>query len=109
MLQDGRWVGEWKPSDDDDAKGRFVRKPSSFRDTTPLEHAASGRYHLYVAWICPWAHRTLLTRAIKGLQEQLPVHVVEPELSEQGWAFAEGADPLHGSHHLWQLYVYHVT
>ncbi|MEZ4316244.1 MAG: glutathione S-transferase C-terminal domain-containing protein [Myxococcota bacterium] len=102
MLVNGEWNGAWKPSDDD-GDGRFVRKPSSFRDRTLVDEP--GRYHLYVALICPWAHRVRLALALKGRAADFPVHVVEPELSEQGWAFAPGADPLHGSTHLWQLYT----
>jgi glutathionyl-hydroquinone reductase len=102
MLIDGTWRGDWEPSDDD-AEGRFVRKSSSIRGRPdPWE---PGRYHLYIARTCPWAHRVLLTRALKGLEAQLPVHVVEPELSDQGWRFAPGADPLYGARYLWELYV----
>lgn len=104
MLVDGTWRGDWKPSDGDDAKGRFVRKPSAFREA--ITDWEPGRYHLYAAYICPWAHRTLITRALKGLEDALPVHIVEPELTDEGWALDEGVDPLHGAHHLWQLYVH---
>ncbi len=73
-------------------KGRFVRKDSSFRDwvkadgSTPFKPEL-GRYHLYVSLACPWAHRTLLTRALKGLEDVIPVTVVHHYMGEKGWRF----------------------
>lgn len=73
-------------------KGRFVRKDSSFRDwikadgSTPFKPELD-RYHLYVSLACPWAHRTLITRALKGLQHVFPVTVVHHYMGEKGWRF----------------------
>jgi len=103
MVIDGRWQGRWKPSDDDDDGGRFVRKETHYREAP--EPFVSGRYHLYVAWTCPWAHRVLLVRALKGLAPSIPVHFVQPELSDQGWTFGDAGDPRTGARHLWQVYV----
>ena len=79
MLVDGKWSGDWHPLQASDAKGAFVRQPSSFRRwVTPDGRpgptgeggfaAEAGRYHLYVALTCPWASRTLIARKLKGLE-----------------------------------------
>ncbi|GAB0494398.1 hypothetical protein MMPV_005691 [Pyropia vietnamensis] len=101
--------------------GAFVRKPSVFRDwvradgSTPFT-PASGRYILYVSMACPWAHRTLITRALKGLESAIAIVVVHPYMGEDGWHFVDtkgeaGDDsgrcepePLFGFHNLSQLY-----
>ena len=70
--------------------------------------AESGRYHLYVAWNCPWAHRTLLVRALKGLDDAITVSYARPNRSEDGWIYdSEGpfADPLLGVHALHEVYA----
>ncbi|MBP1807363.1 glutathione S-transferase family protein [Rubellimicrobium aerolatum] len=111
MLVEGKWVADWQPVQAKDEKGGFVRQVSSFRNwITPDGNpgptgtggfrAEAGRYHLLVALICPWASRTLMGRALKGLEGAISVSVVEPELSAQGWRFAEpegvtGASFLH--------------
>lgn len=81
------------------ADGRFARQESAFRDR--VETLAPGRYHLYAALACPWAHRTLIVRALKGLEELLPVSLVAPYRDERGWAFPGGdhVDALNG----WEL------
>jgi putative glutathione S-transferase len=120
MLVDGKWVADWQPVQKADEKGRFVRQTSSFRNwITPDGRpgptgtggfkAEAGRYRLYVALICPWAHRTLIGRSLKGLAGLIPVTVVNPRLSPQGWAFGghpgAEADPLFGASHLHQIYT----
>jgi putative glutathione S-transferase len=99
-LIDGTWHDRWYNT----AKtgGHFVRKPSQFRDTTLIPE--SGRYHLYVAWACPWAHRTLLFRALKGLTEHISVSFVDALMLDQGWVFPE-PEPLHGATRLHELYT----
>lgn len=111
MLRDGKWVADWQPVQAKDDKGGFVRQTSSFRNWVTPDGGAGptgdggfkaepGRYHLYVALICPWASRTLIGRKLKGLEDVISVSVVEPELSDQGWRFgdpteAEGACYMH--------------
>ncbi|MDE3028045.1 MAG: glutathione S-transferase family protein [Paracoccaceae bacterium] len=100
MLIDGKWQEDWQPVQAKDAKGGFVRQVSSFRNWVTTDGSAgptgtggfkaeAGRYHLYVALICPWASRTLIARKLKGLDSIVSVAVVEPALTEQGWRFGE--------------------
>ncbi len=106
--------GVWSADPPRDADGRFVRKQTSFREwiradgSTP--HApAAGRYHLYVSLACPWAHRVLIVRALKGLEDAISVSVVDPFMGDQGWSFSEGPgcipDPIFGAKHLHEVYV----
>ncbi|KAA8606050.1 glutathione S-transferase [Salipiger aestuarii] len=111
MLRDGKWVADWQPVQAKDDKGGFVRQTSNFRNWVTPDGSAGptgdggfraepGRYHLYVALICPWASRTLIARTLKRLEDVISVSVVEPELSDQGWRFgdpaeAEGASYMH--------------
>ena len=99
--------------------GEFVRRESIFRhwvtsDATPGAtdesgfQAAPGRYHLYVAHACPWAHRTLIFRVLKGLEKVISVSVVHPLMPPESWVFGEypGATPdhVHGFRKLQQVY-----
>ena len=73
-------------------KGEFLRPPSSFRDWISADgstgfKAEIGRYHLYVSYACPWAHRTLITRKLKGLEDVISVDVVDHYLGSDGWRF----------------------
>jgi glutathionyl-hydroquinone reductase len=98
MLVDGKWMSDWHPVQSKDSVGRFVRQQSSFRNWVTQDGSAGpsgesgfkaevGRYHLYVALICPWASRTLMSRKIKKLEDVISVDVVEPFLTAQGWKF----------------------
>lgn len=108
LLIDGQWHDTWY--DTSKTGGRFVREDAKFRHwvshdgSTPYP-AEANRYRLYVSYACPWAHRTLIVRALKGLQDIIPVTVVGPDMLEQGWDIAEGADPVIGARHLHQLYT----
>ncbi|HKJ53868.1 MAG TPA: glutathione S-transferase family protein, partial [Gammaproteobacteria bacterium] len=99
-------------------EGEFVRAVSGFRNWVTPDGAAgpsgaggfaaeAGRYHLYVSYACPWAHRTLILRALKKLEEVISVSVVHPLMPEESWVFGEypGAteDHLYGSKHLYEL------
>ena len=110
MLVDGKWSGDWHPIQAKDKKGAFVRQDSQFRNAvTPAGEtgfkAEAGRYHLYVALICPWASRTLAARKLKGLEDVVSVSIVEPELGAEGWRFAAGADAVNGADYLHQIYT----
>jgi len=102
-MIEGRWEGEWRPTDGED-DGRFHRKESVFRDRLPPGPLEPGRYHLFVAWTCPWAHRTLLFRALKGLQDVIPVHFANT-LTDRSWRFDKPAASPHGHDFLYQLYL----
>jgi len=94
--------------------GEFERQESAFRnsiDPTGDFPPAAGRYHLYVSLACPWAHRTVIARRIKGLEDAITLSVVDPIRDERGWAFREGRghgpDPINGFEFLSE--AYHAT
>ncbi len=120
MLVKGIWTTDWQPVQKADEKGRFVRQISSVRNRITRNGAPgltgeggfpaeAGRYRLYIACICPWASRTLMARALKGLEEIIPATVVTPAPGAQGWEFCghpgAGEDPLHGAAYLHELYT----
>lgn len=97
LLRDGKWVDRWY--DTDSTGGKFERQASSWRNWVTPDGAPgpsgeggfaaeSGRYHLYVSLACPWAHRTLILRALKGLTDHISVDVVHPVMLGDGWTFA---------------------
>ena len=96
------------------AKGEFVRQDSAFRhwvraDGSSEHRAESGRYHLYVSYACPWAHRTIIFRALKRLEDAIGMTVVDPIRDERGWAFRDGPghsrDPINGFEYLSEAYT----
>lgn len=116
MLVRGKWTEDWQPVQAKDEKGGFVRQSSTFRNWVTADGAPGptgtggfpaepGRYRLYAALICPWASRALIGRALTGLEDVLPVTIVEPVLSPQGWRFGAGADPALGAEFLHQIYT----
>ena len=120
MLVNGKWTADWQPVQAKDAKGGFVRQMSQFRHWVTADgspgptgeggfSAQAGRYHLYVALICPWASRTLAVRRLKGLEHVISVSVVEPMLTDQGWRFGDcpGADRdlVNGATYLHEIYT----
>lgn len=89
----------------------FERPPAKFRDWISSDGsteypAEAGRYHLYVSWACPWAHRTVIGRRLKGLEDVIGLSVVDPIRDERSWAFTGGeySDPLHGWRFLSEAY-----
>ncbi|BBU29161.1 glutathione-dependent reductase [Burkholderia sp. THE68] len=112
LLVDGRWQDKWY--DTSSTGGRFVRKDAAFRNWVTADgdtgfKAEAGRYHLYVSLACPWAHRTLIMRALKGLEGMIDVSVVNWLMLENGWTFdhAPGVvpDPINAARFLHQVYT----
>jgi putative glutathione S-transferase len=108
MLVEGAWKTDGLPRNRD---GRFVRSAATFRDRVTADGssgfpAEAGRYHLYVSWACPWAHRTAILRKLKGLEETISLSSVEPFMGEDGWSFSEDfPDHLHGAGFLREVYT----
>ncbi len=99
--------------DEQAADGTFVRQDDEFRDWVSAEPGAryapeAGRYHLYVSYACPWAHRTIILRALKGLEDAVGMTAVDPIRDERGWAFRDGPghshDPVNGFAYLSEAY-----
>ena len=112
MLVDGSWQDVWY--DTGKSEGRFQRESARFRDWVSANSddrfaAAPGRYHLYVSMACPWAHRTLIMRELKGLTDAIGVSVVSPLMLENGWTFRreEGStgDQLADREFMYQVYT----
>lgn len=114
LLINGKWVDQWYKTEAND--GEFKRQESLFRHWITADggagptgeggfNAEAGRYHLYVSLACPWAHRTLILRHLKGLENAISVSIVEPLMLEHGWAFSTRyPDHLFGMDYLHQLY-----
>lgn len=111
-LINGEWHDQWY--DTGKSGGKFVREDAGFRNWIRADGSTrfapeAGRYHLYVSWACPWAHRALIVRALKRLDDVIDVSVVHWLMRENGWTFLEedGAtgDRLHGKDFLYELYA----
>ncbi len=112
LLVDGQWKRDWY--DTKASNGEFIRTDAQFRhevvaasaDDTPFV-AEPNRYHLFVSLACPWAHRTLIFRVLKGLQKVIGVTVVKPEMLDKGWEFEAGDSsvPLADVQYLYQVYL----
>lgn len=118
LLVKGQWVDEWY--DTKSTEGKFVRTDAQFRNWVTADgspgpsgeggfRAEAGRYHLYVSLACPWASRTLIFRALKGLDRMISVSVVNPYMGEHGWTFIEAPgvvpDSVGGARYLYEVYL----
>jgi glutathionyl-hydroquinone reductase len=119
LLIEGKWHDQWY--DTKSSKGEFVRKAAQFRNWVTPDGAPGpsgkggfkaepGRYHLYVSLACPWAHRTLIFRKLKGLEEMIGVSAVHPLMREHGWTFGKDfagstGDTLFGSQFMHEIYT----
>ena len=118
LLVDGKWQDQWY--DTGKTGGKFEREAARFRNWVTADGsvgpageggfaAESGRYHLYVSMACPWAHRTLIFRKLKGLEQHIGVSVVHPDMVENGWEFRSASerhrDHLYGSEFMHQIYT----
>lgn len=108
LLVKGKWHTDWYDTESSD--GEFIRTDAQFRNwITPASEggefpAEAGRYHLFVSLACPWAHRTLIFRALKQLESVIGVTVVKAEMLDKGWEFTEDSGPVEGLRTMAQLY-----
>ncbi|WP_210495986.1 glutathione S-transferase family protein [Microvirga antarctica] len=118
LLIDGTWHDDWY--DTGPSGGRFIRKDSAFRSWVTADGAAgptgeggykaeAGRYHLYVSLACPWAHRTLIFRKLKGLEDLIGLSVVHWRMGKNGWTFEDGPgvvpDTVNKARYLYEVYL----
>ncbi len=119
QLIDGKWSTEWY--DTKKTGGRFKRSAAGYRNWITADGSAgpsgeggfkaeADRYHLYVSYACPWAHRTLIFRALKGLEDLITVSVVDAKMpDEHGWMFTgdmgSTKDPINNADYMWQVYT----
>ena len=117
-LVDGTWHDVWYETEKHD--GRFERQDSLFRSWVTADGSAgpsgdagykaeAGRYHLYVSLACPWAHRTMIMRKLKGLEDMISVSVVNSFMGSEGWTFDAGpgviADDVNHASRLHEVYT----
>lgn len=118
LLVNGKWQDQWYDTDASD--GRFEREESGFRNWVTKDGSAGpsgtdgfkaepNRYHLYVSLACPWAHRAMIYRKLKGLENMISISVVHPFMRDHGWTFEEGpgviADPVLNASYMYEVYT----
>jgi putative glutathione S-transferase len=118
MLVDGKWHDVWY--DTDASKGRFVRSESQFRNWITADGKAGpsgkagfkaepNRYHLYISRACPWAHRVMIFRKLKGLEEMISISAVNSYMGAEGWTFDAGPgvipDPINNARRVYEIYT----
>jgi putative glutathione S-transferase len=105
MMIDGKWQkpsyqsDRYAPRQGRDRSDNFQRNPTTFRDRITADgssvfKAEANRYHLYVSYACPWAHRTLIVRKLKGLEDVISISVVHHFMGDEGWTFADYANTI---------------
>lgn len=111
ILTNGKWISE---REQEDEQGKFIRPSTTFRNKITADGASGfkaepGRYHLYISWACPWAHRTALMRSLKELEDAISLSVVAPEIDQNGWEFSDEPgsipDSVNGTRYLWEVYL----
>lgn len=117
-LENGVWIDQWYNTKE--TKGRYVRKASTYRNWITVDgeagltgksgyKAEKDRYHLYISWACPWAHRALIYRSIKGLQDMISISVVNAIMRSKGWTFDAGyrvtPDTVNNTNYLYEVYL----
>src|ERR1700678_2452448 len=122
LLVNGEWRDQWY---DTSGGGRFVRGQTVFRNWVTSDgspgpsgfggfKAEPGRYHLYVSLACPWAHRTLIFRKLKRLEDAIAISIADPFMGEHGWAFSapDGSispgstgDRINGTRYMHEIYT----
>lgn len=112
LLVNGKWEDKWYDTEAND--GRFIRENSQFRNWVTANgssgfRAEPDRYHLYVSLACPWAHRTLIFRRLKKLEDCISLSIVHPHMLDHGWTFASGydcvGDKLNHKDFLYEIYL----
>jgi putative glutathione S-transferase len=118
ILVDGKWHDVWY--DTKESKGRFVRSESQFRNWITADGSAgpsgkdgfkaeSDRYHLYISMACPWAHRALIYRKLKGLESMIGLSAVNSYMGAEGWTFEPGPgvipDPINNARRVYEVYL----
>jgi putative glutathione S-transferase len=111
-MQNGQWQRGWY--DTRKTQGEFVRSAAAFRNWATADgssgfKAQPGRYHLYVSLACPWAHRTVIFRVLKRLEDAVTLSVVDPVMHDDGWEFSDAPgcipDTVNGFRHLREAYT----
>jgi putative glutathione S-transferase len=107
MMIEGRWhAGDVRTPG---ADGRFVRRESAYRHAVTADGssgfpAEAGRYHLFISWACPWAHRTAIVRALLGLEDAISLSAVDAVMGDEGWSFS-APDEVTGATRLYEVYA----
>ncbi len=108
MLVEGVWKNV--PRDTRATSGEFIRTESLFRDRVTADgssgfKAEPGRYHLYVSYACPWAHRTIIFRVLKGLEHAITLSAADPVSEPDGWTYTQRPDGANGTRYLYEVYL----
>ena len=112
ILVDGKWISK---REQEDSQGRFIRPSTTFRNQITADgssgfKAEAGRYHLYISWACPWAHRTAIMRKLKGLEDAISLSVVAAVIDQNSWEFSDSEsgcipDTINHKNYLWEIYL----